>query len=82
MFPQAQVDRVTAYRKEDQYRLPLLVWKSRVLSQSKLGAQVQLLLHRDSRRTWIAELLCRWSGAQKTSNQAAYQVMKELSHLG
>lgn len=70
--PQTQVDRVTAYRKEGQKRLLLLVWKSRVFSLSKLGAQVQLLLHRDSRRTWHAELLCRWSGAQKASNQAAY----------
>lgn len=81
MFPQAQVDRVTACRKEGQYRLSHLVWKSRVLSWSKLGAQVQIH-HRDSRRTWHAELLCRWSGAQKASNQAAYTGDEAISQPG
>lgn len=45
------------------WRLSLLVSrKAGLLSLSKQGAQIQLLLDRDSRRAWSSELLCRWPG--------------------
>lgn len=65
------------------WRLSLLVSrKAGLLSLSKQGAQIQLLLDRDSRRAWSSELLCRWPGAQRQATRLPAINLPEKNHQG